>query len=375
MTQVCTRCVLDTTDASIDFDEAGVCSHCRNYDQVFRPGVEAAARGDRLPALHSIIATIKKKGRKKQYDCIVGVSGGVDSTFVLMKAKDFGLRPLAVHFDSGWDSELAVANIERATKLLDVDLITQVADWPEMRDLQLAFLRASVPDCDIPQDHAFPAIAFKTAARYRIKYNLSGYNAASESMLPRSWAYLKGDLRHLRAIHRQFGQAKTLKKYPTLGMFKRDFWYRYMRGIKTVSILNYVDYEKEAAKREIIERLEWRDYGGKHYESQFTRFFQGQYLPLKFGYDKRKAHYSSLIVAGQMTRDQALARLEEPTYDPTVQARDRVFISKKLGITPATMEELIAAPPRRHEDYPTMAGVYAAAHSLRSTLRRKIGRS
>lgn len=211
MLRVCRRCVLDTTDPDITFDDEGLCSHCRRYDAVFRSAAQAAARGERLDDLEQVVTKIKKAGRRKQYDCIVGVSGGVDSTYVLLKATDWGLRPLAVHFDSGWNSELAVANIERATNVLDVDLLTQVADWPEMRDLQLSFLRSSVPNCDIPQDHAFPAIALKTAARYRIKYNLSGYNFATESMLPQSWGYRAGDLRHLRAIHRQFGTLRKLK--------------------------------------------------------------------------------------------------------------------------------------------------------------------
>ena len=370
--RMCTRCVLDTSDPDITFDEAGVCSHCQRYDAVFRPLVVAASRGERLAELDNIVDRIKRRGSGRPYDCVVGMSGGVDSTFVLLKAKELGLRPLAVHFDSGWNSELAVGNIESATNALDVHLITQVVDWSDMRDLQLSFFKASVPNCDIPQDHAFPAVALRTASKYGIKYILGGYNYVTECMLPEAWGYRSGDLRHLKAIQRRFG-TKKLDKYPTLGMFRRDVWYRYVRGIETVAPLNYLPYDKDAAKREIQEKLGWRDYGGKHSESLFTRYFQGQYLPEKFGYDKRRAHLSSLIVAGHISRDSALRDLEQPTYDPVLQRRDKAFVPKKLGLSAAEMDEILARPPKRHQDYPTMDREYTAAMQLRSRIRRLRG--
>lgn len=369
MAIVCTRCVLDTTDPDISFDGDGVCSHCRRYDMVTKPIVAAAARGERLADLDREIERIKTAGRGRQYDCVIGVSGGVDSTYVLLQASRRGLRPLAVHFDSGWNSELAVGNIEQATKVLGVDLITQVVDWPQMRDLQLAFFRAGVPNCDIPQDHAFPAIALRTCATRGIRYNLTGYNFTSESMLPTAWGYRSGDLKHLRAIYRQFGAGGNLNKFPTLGMFKKDIWYPHVRRIKNIALLNYLDYHKDLAKKEIIEEVGWRDYGGKHYESVFTRFFQGVYLPEKFGYDKRRSHYSSLIASGQMKRDEALAALEQPTYDPVLQAQDKAFVSKKLGITIEEMNNLIMAPNRRHEEFPTLARRYELAFVLRDKFR------
>ncbi len=229
----CVRCVMDTTDPDIEFDADGVCSHCRSYDANFRDTVEAATAGRRLPELHALVEQIKADGAKSEYDCVVGVSGGVDSSYVLLKAKELGLRPLAVHFDSGWNSELAVNNIENITTTLDVDLKTEVVNWQEMRDLQLAFFEAGVANCDIPTDHAFPAVALREAAAHGAKYILSGSNLATESVLPTAWGHNAADVRYLKAIHREHGSVK-LKTYPTLGLAKQAIWYPYVRGVKTV---------------------------------------------------------------------------------------------------------------------------------------------
>ena len=360
---------MDTTDPQIEFDPAGVCSHCQVYDAKFRATVEAAQRGDRIEAFRALAERLRASGAKREYDCVVGVSGGVDSSYVLIKAKEFGLRPLAVHFDSGWNSELAVSNIETLTSALDVDLETDVVDWKEMRDLQLSFFRAGVENCDIPTDHAFPAVALRSAVKYNAKFILSGSNLATESVLPRAWGHNSADLRYLRAIQRRHGTVR-LRSYPTLGIVKREIWYRYLRGVRTVKPLNFLPYDKASAKAE-ISQLGWRDYGGKHHESIFTRFFQGYYLPVRFGYDKRLAHLSSLILSGQLTRAEALRIVEtEPTYPAELQASDRKFVAKKLGIAESELQALIEAPVGQIENYPTNDAAYRLAFKAREMVTR-----
>jgi len=319
--------------------------------------VARADRGERQSELESIVAQIKTQGRNSDYDCIMGLSGGVDSSYVAYTAKRLGLRPLAVHFDSGWNSELAVSNIESIVKTLGIDLHTHVVDWEEMRDLQLAFFKASVANCDIPTDHAFPAILYREAAKHGIKYILSGSNYATEFILPSAWGYQSSDLRHLRDIHKRFGQRK-LSDYPTIGFFAQYLWYPYIKGIKTIKPLNYLPYNKFSAKALISRELGWRDYGGKHYESVFTRFFQGYYLPVKFGFDKRRAHLSSLINAGQLLRTQALDELAEPTYDPELQENDKQFVAKKLGVSVSELEDIFLLPNKDYSDYASYSKLF-----------------
>lgn len=352
--QICARCVMDTSDPDIFFNAEGLCNHCLKYDSMVGDIVARADRGERQSELEKIVERIKERGRGNDYDCIMGLSGGVDSSYVAYTAKRLGLRPLAVHFDSGWNSELAVNNIENIVKKLGVDLHTHVVDWEEMRDLQLAFFKASVANCDIPTDHAFPAILYREAARHGIKHILSGSNYATEFILPAAWGYQSGDARHLRDIHRRFGCQK-LRAYPSLGFFSQFIWYPYVRGIRTIKLLNYLPYNKAEAKRTIIRELGWRDYGGKHYESVFTRFFQGYYLPVKFGYDKRRAHLASLINAGQVTREEALQELLHPTYDPQLQADDKAFVAKKLGVSVAELDGIFGQPNKDYTDYASNA--------------------
>ena len=349
--QRCVRTIMDTTDPDIAFDEHGVSSHALHYDEAFAPIVVKAQAGESLPALEAMVAEIKKAGQGKPYDCVVGVSGGVDSTYLILQAVKMGLRPLAVHFDSGWNSELAVNNIENIVSKLDLDLYTHVIDWREMRDLQLSFFKASVANCDIPTDHAFAWVAFQQAAKYGIKYILSGSNLQSESILPQSWGYNSEDSKHVKGIQKRFGTVK-LKTYPLMGLFKRHIYYPIFRGIETVRPLNLMPYVYKDAKQEIIDELGWRDYGGKHYESVFTRYFQGYYLPHKFGYDKRLAHYSSLILSEQMTRDDALSLMETTNYPDDLRKQDHDFIAKKLGVTTEELEKIFAQPPVDYSAYP-----------------------
>lgn len=341
--QICTRCVMDTTDPEIVFDENGVCNHCKRaiqlLDQVKKEKGE----------FENIICDIKKEGLGKTYDCIIGVSGGVDSSYVIHYAKELGLRPLAVHIDNGWDSELAIQNIKNLLEEMNIPLYTYVIDWQEFRDLQLAFLKASTPDSEIPSDHTIFAVLFMLAQKYHVKYVIEGRNITSESILPRKWSYGHMDWGYIKDIHRKFGK-KPLKTFPYYS--KLDWiYYTEVKKIKSISLLNYIDYDKEAAKKYLIEKYGWRDYGGKHYESFYTKFYQSYILPVKFGADKRKMHYSSLIVSGQMSREEALEKLKEPLFDEKEMEKDIEYFCEKMEISRGDFVNLMKLPPKYFWDY------------------------
>lgn len=338
---VCTRCVMDTSDPDITFDAAGVCHHCHAYDEAVRTRV--------IPdkaKLDALVAEIKAEN--KPYDCIIGISGGVDSTYVAYAARKLlGLKPLAVHLDNGWDSELAVKNIQHVLEKLEIELYTEVLDWDEFRDLQLAFLRASTPDSEIPTDHAIVSVLYQQAKQHGVRFILSGCNVRTESHLPPSWSRGHSDWRYIKELQKQFG-TRPLKTFPHRGMVDL-VWDT--RTIQWIDILNYLDYKKADALRVLQDELGWQYYGGKHYESIYTRFYQGYILPKKFGFDKRKMHLSSLICSGEITRAEALAELEKPTYPEAMQAEDREYVIKKLGITEADFDDIMSAQPKRFQDY------------------------
>lgn len=348
--QVCTRCVMDTTDPEIEFDEQGVCSHCHYFDGVIRPAWPSFGAGD--PArLEEMIQTVKAYGKGKRYDCIIGLSGGIDSSYVAVKVAEWGLRPLVVHVDAGWNSELAVMNIEQICRRLGFDLATHVVDWEEMRDMQVAFLRSNLANQDAPQDHAFFAALYGYAERAGIKYVISGRNYATESILPSVWGYDAMDATLMKAVHSRFG-TKSRGDFPIVSFF--DLYVKYPKILKmdVLSPLDYLTYDKEEAIKVLEQNYGWRYYGGKHYESKWTRFFQAYYLPYKFGYDKRKAHLSSLILSGSMTRAEALRQLSLPLYDEKELAEDKVFVAKKLGLSLTEFEALIQAPARHYTGFP-----------------------
>jgi N-acetyl sugar amidotransferase len=357
----CTQCVLDTRDdPAITFDDKGICQYCLQYKSDEEQFVVKGEAGDRALAL--IVEAIKASGKGEKYDCIIGISGGVDSTYLAHKATQMGLRPLAVHFDNGWNSELAVKNIENIVSKLGLDLYTLVVDWNEFRDLQLAFLKASVVDIELVTDHAMLATLYKLALKKNIKYILSGHNIVTEAVLPKNWYHDKRDHIHLKSINRLFGN-EPLKTMPYMSS-----WLKFkvaLREIKTVSLLNYVPYNKKEIKEFLIRELGWRDYGGKHYESIFTRFYQGYILPRKFGIDKRKAHLSNLICSGQVSREMALKELEKPTYDPQLQKEDYEFVIKKLKLSAAEFEAIMELPAKNHAEYPVDSSIYDRFKILR----------
>ncbi len=350
--RMCRRCVMDTTDPEITFDAEGVCNHCRRFELEMKPHWKPTPEGAR--ELQAIIAEIKERGRGKRYDCVIGLSGGVDSSYLAAKVVEWGLRPLVVHVDAGWNSELAVKNIEQIVTKLNLDLVTCVVDWEDMKELHLAFLRAGLCNQDVPQDHAFFAALYKYATDAGIRYVISGTNYATEGVLPQSWGYDAMDATHLRAVHRQYG-TRRLHHFPVVSFYQYYILFPKILGMNVVAPLNYIPYDKNEAIDFLEKNFGWRYYGGKHYESRWTRFFQAHYLPAKFGYDKRKAHLSSLIVSGQMTRDEALAELEKPLYSDNELAEDKAFVAKKLGITVDQLDMFIADPPRHYTKFPTNA--------------------
>jgi N-acetyl sugar amidotransferase len=351
----CSISVLDTIDdPQMGFDALGRSHYYHEYHRAYNDHVLTGERGQ--SALDALAAQIRADGKGKAYDSIMGLSGGVDSTYVAYLARKLGLRPLAVHFDNGWNSELAVKNIENIVSRLDLDLFTYVINWDEFRDLQLAYLQASVVDIEVVTDHAIFATLYRLAARHGIKHILSGTNVVTEQVLPPHWIYAKTDHVNIRAIHRAYGKV-PLRTYPFMNL-KVKKYHQLVKGIRSHSILNYVDYDKARVKQMIATELGWRDYGGKHYESVFTRFYQGYILPRKFGIDKRKAHLSNLIFAGQITKEEALRELQHPPYDPEQLRSDYVFVLKKLGLTDQQFEEIMNRPVRAHRDFDYEKSVY-----------------
>jgi len=344
--QICKNCVMDTSDPEIVFDDTAVCNYCTDYSErkkLFTPKAE-----EKIKHLQDMVEFCKKKGKGKKHDCIIGVSGGVDSTYVAYKVKELGLRPLAVHLDNGWDAELAVSNIHNVLKKLDIELYTYVLDWEEFRSLQIAFLRASTPDSEIPSDHAISALMKSIGAKEDLPL-IWGVNFSSEAILPRAWSQGHMDWGYIKKVNRLFG-TKKLKDFPHYSVYKRIYWNR-IKGLRIFDLLNYIDYDKENAKKFLIQKLGWRDYGGKHHESIYTKFFQAYILPTKFGFDKRLAHLSSLISAGQITREAALKELEKPLYDEKELQEHLVYIPKKLGLTREEFRNIMNTPPRKYEEF------------------------
>lgn len=364
--RICTRCVMDTSDPGIEFDEQGICNHCRAAAHRLRRQLLPPAR--RRDAFDRLIADVKAAGRGRKYDCLIGVSGGVDSSYVAWLVKEAGLRPLAVHLDNGWNSELAVDNIKTVLDRLDIELYTHVVDWEEFRDLQLAFLRGGLVNCEAPTDHAINSLMLRTAARFKLRHILSGSNLATEVIMPYAWSHYNQDLRLLKAVHRRWG-TRPLRTLPTLNIAQYAALIL-LRGIRQIPLLNYVDYDNARAKTILIDELGWRDYGGKHYESIWTRFFQGYYLVRKFGYDKRRSHLSSMIVSGLATRAEALERLARPPYDEELLKQDHAFVLKKFGLTAADWDEIMAQPRRDARDLPSHYFLFHRLRRFKDTFRR-----
>jgi len=355
--QICTRTVMDISDPNICFDEQGVCNHYYEYQQQHANYVRTGDAG--REELQRLVSQIRQAGKSRPYDCILGLSGGVDSTYLCLLAKQQGLRPLVVHFDNGWNSELAVCNIQNTVERLGFDLFTYVVDWPEFRDLQRSYFKANVVDIEVLTDHGFMAVLYQQARKHKIRYVLGGMNVVTEAILPSHWIYSKADLANICGIQRKFGTItpEKLKSYPMLSPIKRRYYDRVL-DLQVAMPLNLIDFNYEDVKAIITDELKWREYGGKHYESVFTRFYQGYILPNKFHFDKRRAHFSTLICSGQMTREEALRELRLPGYGQDQLSTDKPFVLKKLGFNEVEFGEYIAAPRREHSGFGTSKSLY-----------------
>lgn len=348
--RICTCCVMDTSDAQIVFDAQGVCDHCNGFQRDVKPNWHPDEHGKQL--FREMVEKIKREGKGKPFDCIMGMSGGLDSSYLLhLAVSEFGLRPLVFHVDGGWNTDIAVNNIQMLVDKLGLDLYTEVINWEEMRDFQLAFFKSGVPHLDIPQDHAFIATLYHFANKHNIKYILNGGNFATECVRnPLEWLYHGTDMAQIKDIQKRFG-TRPLKTYPFSSILFHKVYLRYLRGVKVVKPLNWLPYTKKIAIDTLSEKYGWRPYPQKHFESRFTKFFEGYWLPTRFGYDTRRVQYSSLILTGQMTREEALERLEKPAYDPETIDEEFEYIATKLGITVEELRHYHTMPKKTYRDY------------------------
>ncbi len=345
--RICSKCIMDNVnDPEITFNKNGVCNHCDIYDLVVKEKIYELPERDRQ--LESLLKSVKAK-KNGEYDCVIGLSGGTDSSYVAYLTKQMGLSPLAVHFDNGWNSELSVRNMENILNKLEIDLYTYVVDWQEFRDLQRSYIQASVIDIEALTDHAITAILHKVAKKFGIKYIISGSSIVTEGILPSAWIHNKADSINIKSIHREFGKV-SLKTFPFLNISSKWF-YRKFLNIHSFRILDFVEYNKDIAKEILKKELDWIDYGGKHYESIFTKFYQGYILPRKFNVDKRRSHLSTLICAGQISREDALTEIEKPPYDEIELILEKKFVLKKLGFSSDEFDKIMQSPPKSHLDY------------------------
>jgi len=361
--RLCARCVMDTSDPDITFDSEGNCNLCSEF--VERES-KKILRGD--AAKRELEARVRriKDSRTGEYDCVLGISGGTDSCYAAYIVKSLGLRPLAVHLDNGWNSDIAVKNIKRVTDQLGIDYQSYVLDWEEFKDLQLAFLRASVPEIETPTDIAIPAALHRVAAENDIKFIISGGNSATEGILPKSWHYNAKDMRYLKAIHRKFVRRK-LETFPSFGLLS-EAYFKLAKGLRIFYLLDYVPYDKAAANALLKEQFGWQDYGGKHYESKITGFVQSYILPVKFGIDYRRATLATQICTGAVTREAALEELQRPPYDLAKVKIEKEYIAKKFSISVSELDAIVAEPPKSHADYPNderlLQGLYSVYRRL-----------
>lgn len=363
---------MDTSDAMISFDTRGVCDHCNTFFTHTLPNWHTDDAGQRELARY--VGKIKRAGAAKDFDCIIGMSGGIDSSYLTYIAKEvLGLRPLVFHVDAGWNSQEAVNNIERLVDGLGLDLYTEVIDWEEMRDLQVAYFKSGVPHIDTPQDHAFFATMYKFATKYSVPYILTGANLSTECVRnPVEWMYYQSDSTQLLDIHRKFG-SKPLATFPTTSILWHKIYLPYVKRIKVLRPLNYVPYIKNDAIQFLVERFGWQPYPQKHFESRFTRFYESYWLPKKFGYDARRVQYSSLILTGQMSREDALRRLELPAWDDETIAQDFQYVATKLGISTTELQSYMDAPNQSYKDYRSQAWIYAIGARAMRLLGMEVG--
>lgn len=369
----CSRCIMDATAPDIRFDEQGVCNYCKGFVEKKAKHV-ALDEEERIRRLDLLVEQVKESARGRRYDCVVGLSGGVDSSWTLVRAVQLGLKPLAVHMDNGWNSELAQNNIANLVRSLGVDLYTHVIDWPEIRGLMEAFFAADVIDVELLYDNAMLAVNFQQAAKHGVKFILAGTNIATEGVdIPPTWNWHKLDKRNIVGISRAFGGPR-LRTFPAISTLD---YVRYLtvHRIRWISFLDYLDYNKSDALEVLQRDYGYKPYAHKHYESVFTRFYQGYLQPYKFGVDKRKPHLSSLIMNGEISRDEALQRASGIAYPSEKDMEsDRLYFIKKMGWSEEKFAQYMRRPERPHTDFPSEAALFHKLLAIYRKLNLKVGR-
>jgi N-acetyl sugar amidotransferase len=366
--KMCTKCILDNNDDKfITFDDQGVCNYCYQYEALMSniPPLEK-----RLEELNHILRQIKKDGKGKKFDVILGLSGGVDSSFLAYLCKKYELRTLVVHLDNGWNSDTAVKNIYNLVNQFGFELVTHVIDWEEFKDLQLAYLKASVIDIEAITDHAIMALLYKMAAKYKIKYILSGANYTGEALMIKNWVWKKSDWLNIKSIHQKFGQ-KKLKTFPHISFWEKLLYHNFYK-IKIIPLLNYIDYNPIEAKKILTDQVGWVDYGTKHGESVFTRFYQNYILVRKFNVDKRKLHLSNLIWSGKLSRDEALQIIQKKLYTDQELAFEKEYVLKKLGLSNDEFEHIMNLPVRSHQEFDSDERLYKIYFKLIKIMKKLI---
>ena len=370
--RVCIRCVMDETDSLIEFDELGVCDHCKIYDEKIYPTWQMGEGRDN--ELSTIVDQVKKDGKGKDFDCILGMSGGIDSSYLLhLTTKELGLKPLVFHVDAGWNSQIAVNNIERLVDGLGLDLYTQVIDWHEMKSLQKAYFKSGVPHIDTPQDHSFFATMYKFASDNKIKNIITGGNFSTECVRnPKEWMYHQSDSIQLLDIYKKHGDS-LLRTYPITNILWHKIYLPYIRGIKLHRFLDYLPYKKEFATQFLVDNYGFERYPQKHFESRFTRFYESYWLTEKFGYDTRKVQFSSLILTGQMSRDDALIQLKRPAYDPDTIHIEFEYIASKLEMSSEELTECFELPNKTYKEYANQDQLYDLGARALKFLGKELG--
>lgn len=370
--KICSRCVMDTTDSKISFDSVGVCDHCRTFDSAILPVWNMGS--GREFELQKIVSNIRREGKGKDFDCILGMSGGIDSSYLLyLVTKKLDLKPLVFHVDAGWNTQMAVNNIERLVDGLGLDLYTEVINWDDMKKLQLAYFKSGVPHIDTPQDHAFFATMYKFASDHGIKNIITGGNYSTECVRnPKEWMYYQSDSIQLRDIYKKHGTT-PLTNYPTTNILWHKVYLPYIRGIKLHRLLDYFPYNKEEATQFLVDNYGYERYPQKHFESRFTRFYESYWLPEKFGYDTRKVQFSSLILTGQMSREEAIEKLARPAYDPETIHLDFEFIANKLSITSDQLKMYFNAPNKTYLEYANQETFYNFGAKVFRYLGKELG--
>jgi len=350
---------MDTTDSKIEFDENGVCDHCKNFQENIKPNWHIDEIGSKK--LEELVKKIKKDGKGKEFDCIIGISGGIDSSYLLYYATEvLKLRPLAFSVDTGWTLNVAVENIEKVVSSLNLELYTEIVNWNEMKDLQLAFFKSQVAYQDLPQDHVIFSALYNYAVKYKIKHVLTGGNFSTECIRePIEWVY-QNDLKMIKDIHKKYGK-RPLKTLPMTSMFKYKLYYRFFKGMHVHRPLDMIPYNKQDAIKTLKDRFGYEAYANKHFESIFTRFYEGYWLVKKFGYDKRRAHFSSLVLTGQLSREEALKILEKPPYDESLAMKDMEYVAKKLDMTKEEFNELMNQENKTYKNYRSNSHLIAIA--------------